>query len=119
MIMLSGKNKVDCSQYDHVWYVTCTCPGMRQGCEHHPELAASKETHSLCFGANPNFEEFYKQYVKEMITEPILSRLKDLVKHSEDGEWFQLVFYEDSPEEGERPYLYAILRAMTEKVFIE
>ena len=119
MIMLSGKKKVDCMQYDHVWYVTTTCPAMKQGCEHHPELAASKEAHNLCYGPNSNHEEFYKRYVAELTSEPKISLLKDIVRRSDAGEWFQLVFYEDDSNEGERPYLYSILKGLTNDVHIE
>ena len=119
MIMLSGKNKVDCSLYDNVWYVTCTCPGMRQGCEHHPELAASKQTEALCYADQPDFDLFYKRYVEELTSEPKFSYLKEVVRRSEAGEWFQLIFYEDDPTDGERPYMYEILKKLTDKVSIE
>ena len=119
MIMLSGKNKVDMSQYDHVWYVTTTCPGMKVGCEHHPELAGSMEIGKLCYGPNADFDEFYRRYVAELTSEPKISYLREVVKRSEAGEWFQLVFYENEPTDGERPYMYKILKSMTDEVYIE
>lgn len=118
MIQLSGKNNVDMQLYDHVWYVTSTCPGMRVGCEHHPELAASKELSKLCYGDNPDFDAFYKGYVAELTSEPKISYLRNVVRRSEAGEWFQLIFYEDDPKDGERPYMYEILKTMTNEVYI-
>lgn len=120
MIMLSGREKIDYEQYDHVWYATTTCPGMPMGCEHHPELAGSYDIGVYCMpGENYNPELFYSKYVEELTTEPKLSYLKDLVRRSENGEWFQLIFYEKNPTDGERPYLYDILKGMTNDVFIE
>ena len=119
MIMLSGKKKVDCRTYDHVWYATTTCPGMRTGCEHHPEIAGSKKLEALFYEGKKSPDEIYAMYVEELTSEPKISYLRELVRRSEAGEWFQLIFYEDSPTEGERPYMYAILKEMTSEVFIE
>lgn len=116
MIMLSGKRKVNFDLYDNVWYVTTTCPGMKVGCEHHPELAASKEAGKL-YSIDPKL--FYDQYVKELTSEPKVTYLKDVVKRSDAGEWFQFIFYEDDPTDGERPYMYDILKNMTSNVYIE
>jgi hypothetical protein len=117
--MLSGKKQVDCQQYDHVWYVTHTCPGMKTGCEHHPELAASKKTCNLCYPPHTDLDLFYKEYVRELTSEPRISKLKQIVERSEAGEWFQLIFYEDDPNDGERPYMYKILKQLTNDVYIE
>lgn len=119
MIMLSGKNKVDTELYDHVWYVTTTCPRMRVGCEHHPELAIDYAFHlAICKGQITE-SEFVEEYIKELTSPPKLSHLKELVKRSEAGEWFQLIFYEDSMNEGERKHLFSILKKMTDNVDIE
>lgn len=119
MIMLSGKNSVDTSLYDHVWYVTTTCPGMRTGCEHHPELAVSLNTHLAISRGLITPEKFIEQYLAELKSEPKASYLRELVERSEAGEWFQLVFYEDDPDAGERPYMYSLLKGMTDNVYIE
>lgn len=121
MITLSGKNKVQMDLYDHVWYATTTCPGMRIGCEHHPEIAGSYEIGKYCIPGRPEYDEerFYVEYVKELSSEPKISYLRDIVRRSENGEWFQLVFYEDDPNDGERKYMYQILKQMTNKLRIE
>lgn len=119
MIMLSGKRKVDCETYDHVWYATTTCPGLKVGCEHHPELAGSKKLEALFYAGVKPAEEIYATYVQELTSEPKISHLRELVRRSEAGEWFQLIFYEDSPTDGERPYMYDILKEMTSEVYIE
>lgn len=116
MIMLSGKNKVQFDMYDHVWYATTTCPHMRVGCEHHPEIAGSYAIWKYC---EHDEDRFYREYIREMTTEPKISRLKEIVKRSDAGEWFQLIFYEDDPNTGERPYLYKILKELTDNVEIE
>ena len=119
MIMLSSKNKVDCQQYDHVWYCTTTCPGMRQGCEHHPELAGSRELHALWYKGGFSEEELYAMYVKEMSTSDKLLNLLEVIRRSDNGEWFQLIFYENDKNDGERKYLYDIIKKYTDNVYIE
>lgn len=119
MIVLSGKKKVDLNQYDHVWYVTTTNPGMRVGCEHHPELAAPMKLHTdICRGLISE-EEFCTHYVKMLRTPEKQLLILDLVSRSEMGEWFQLIFYEDDMRDGERKYFYEILKEHTENVRIE
>lgn len=117
MIVLTSIYAVDCTTFDHVWYVTTTCPGMRVGCEHHPELAASKYAHSLYY--NGDVDGFYKTYVKELSTAPKLNDLLEVIRRSDLGEWFQFIFYEKDPTDGERPYLYAIIKKYTDNVRIE
>lgn len=119
MIMLSGRDKIDTVMYDKVWYATHTCPGMGPGCEHHPELAASQETCNLCYPPNPDPEEFYRRFVEELHSEPWQTHLRNLVKMSDAGEWIQLIYYELDKNDGERKYVYEVLRTMTDKVCIE
>ena len=101
MIVLTSIYKVDCESFDHVWYVTTTNPGMRVGCEHHPELAASKEAGKLYYAGDE--KGFYEAYVRELTHAPKLGYLMEVIRRSELGEWFQLVFYEKEPTDGERP----------------
>lgn len=121
MIMLSPRSKTDLELYDHVWYVTTSAPGIKSGCEHHPELAGSYEIGKYCIPDHPEYDEkkFYELYVKELTSMPKLGYLQDVVRRSEAGEWFQFVFYEEPPTDGERPYMFKILKGMTDQVEIE
>lgn len=119
MIMLSGVDKIDFQQYDMVWYVTTTCPNMCVGCEHHPELAASKNLYKYCYGDNKDLNKFYEEYCKELTSEPKLSNLKKLVEMSNRGMWVQLIFYEKDMHDGERLYMYNILKKLTANVYVE
>lgn len=121
MIMLSGRNKIDTETYDHCWFATTTCPHMGPGCEHHPEIAGSWDIGKYCIPDHPEYNEklFYEKYVEEMTSSPKINHLREIVRRSEAGEWFQLIFYELDPKDGERPYLYNILKGMTDNVRIE
>lgn len=119
MITLTGKNKVDTSMYDHVWYTTTSNPGMRVGCEHHPELAASLNLHCAILDGAITEDMFIEKYISEMTSHPKIDALLEVIKRSDAGEWFQFIFYEDSAEDGERKYLYDILKQYTNNVTLE
>lgn len=121
MIMLSPKSKINYEQYDHIWYATTSAPGKNLDCEHHPEIAGSYEIGKYCIPSHPEYnpEKFYEEYWKEITSEPKISYIKDIVRRSEAGEWFQLIFYEQDPTEGERPYMYKLLKSLTDNVYIE
>lgn len=117
MIVLTSIYKIDCETFDNVWYCTTTCPGLRVGCEHHPELAASREAGKIFYSGDE--KGFYDAYVREMTHAPKLGYLMEVIRRSDLGEWFQLIFYERNPDEGERPYLYEIIKKYTDNVRIE
>ncbi len=120
MIMLCSRKDIDTFTFDKVWFATHTCPGMGPGCEHHPELAASEETCRLCYPPNADEEEFYRRFQQEIRSEPWQTHFKNLVKMSdEEGLWIQLIYYEKDPHDGERPYVYEVLKQMTNNVVIK
>lgn len=119
MIMLCGRENIDAFTFDKVWFATHTCPGMGPGCEHHPELAASEETCKLCYPPNRNIELFYERFCMELRSEPILSHLKHIVELSNKGEWIKLIYYEKEHTDGERPYVYKVLKEMTDEVILK
>lgn len=121
MIVLTSRKYANFELFDHVYCCNISCVGMPRECEHHPELAADYADGSLCIPSSPDYdeEEYYRRYVNKMSSEPTISKWKDLVKRSDAGEWFQLLFYEDLPTEGERPHLYKILKGLTDNVRLE
>lgn len=118
MIVLCGRDKIDYS-FDKIWFATHTCPGMGPGCEHHPELAASEETFQAYYASGNDSEVFASRFREELESEPLHTHLVNLVKLSDAGEWIQLVFYELDPQDGERKYMYDVLRNMTKDVMLE
>ena len=121
MIVLTSRKNANFELFDHVWCCNITCVGMPMECEHHPELAADKDDGAYCIPGNPLYdeEEYYRRYVAKMKSEPTFSKWKEVVKRSDNGEWFQLLFYEDLPSEGERPHLYKILKELTSNIKLE
>lgn len=118
MIMLSPQSKINFELYDVVYYATTTCPRMREGCIHRPDIAGSKGLYKYIYELHDE-EKFYAEYVKEMRSEPAFSKLKEIVAESSMGKWIQLIFYEEDANDGERKYLYSILKEMTNDVKVE
>ena len=119
MITLSSVRNVDASTYDNVWYVTTTCPNKKCGCEHHPELAADYATHRALMDAKISIEQFNAEYISKMKSSEVWSKWLEVVKRSEEGEWFQLIFYEDPVTDGEASLLYDLLKDVTSKICID
>lgn len=118
MIMLTYWKKKDLREYDLVIYTSKSVPErcLQPGIEHWKQLAASDELCEL-WGKIPE-SEFGSRYEQELRT-VLKDEVDRLVKLSESGKWIQILFFEEKPDEGERPWLYNVLSELTSDVYIE
>lgn len=118
MIMLTYWKKKDLREYDKVIYTSKSVPARctQPGIEHWNQLAPSDELHSL-WCKNPS-AEVGKMYEQELRT-VLLPELMKLVELSEKGTWIQILFFEENPEDGERPWMFKVLSDFTKDVYIE
>lgn len=118
MIMLTYWKKKAPLDYDILAFTSLSVPARctQPGIQHWKDLAASQELGDL-WGKMPE-EEWGERYYQELMTDKN-ARLLELVKLSDSGKWIQILFFEESPKEGERPWLYKALKQYTEEVYIE
>ena len=118
MIMLTYWKNKDLREYDKVIYTSASVPARctQPGIEHWKQLAPSQELCNL-WGKLPEVE-LGARYEEELRT-VLLPELRKLIELSESGKWIQVLFFEKSPDEGERPWMFKVLSELTTDVYIE
>ena len=112
MIVIDSCSNIDLELYDEVWYPTYSCPNMRVGCKHKPELGPSKASVNY-FYKTSDLSGFYELYAKELMSKKdVLSSATEYAK----DKWIQMVCYEPNPEESDIYVLYLALRKYTDKI---
>lgn len=120
MIMLTYWKNVDLQEYDIAYYATHSVPVScrRHGVIHRPDLGPSQSLADAYYKGRVNDETFYSMYEDELRNTK-MDKLKELVAESDNGKWIQVLFFEKLPTDGERPYMYKVLKELTQKVNIE
>lgn len=118
MIMLTYWKNKNLREYDKAIYTSASVPARctQPGIEHWKQLAPSQKLCDL-WGKIPE-SEWGPMYEQELRT-TLLPELMKLVELSHKGTWIQVLFFEKSPEEGERPWVYKVLSELTKDVYIE
>lgn len=114
MIVIDTIPNIDLELYDEVWYPTCTNPGMRVGCNWHPEIGPSRECFSLWHKTKDEV------LVSELYAQELEAKdrtLRDVVNYCKD-KWVQMVCYEPNPYESDIYILYAALSKYTKDIKI-
>ena len=118
MIMLTYWKNKNLREYDKAIYTSASVPARctQPGIEHWKQLAPSGELCKL-WGKVPE-TDWGAKYAEELRT-VLLPELMKLVELSESGMWIQVLFFEESQEDGERPWMYQVLKELGTDVYIE